>query len=189
MKLGIEVDRFRLSWSSFMHWFLSRLFGWLLGRPEPRIVCESAIWAAGVRELGRRTLGRRRESGAFLIGEAPDRGPKIIRAFVFYDDIDEHALETGIVRFNGNHLPKLWELCSEKGLRVVADIHVHPGGYGQSASDRADPVMPRAGHIAFILPDFAAGKVDPGGIGQYEYRGNGAWVDHSRASAPFLELR
>ncbi|MES0069367.1 hypothetical protein NKJ73_26705 [Mesorhizobium sp. M0074] len=171
-----------------MRWLLNRLFGWLHG-PEPRIICDTAVWMDGAAELGRRTLGRRRESGAFLIGEASESGPKIIRAFIYYDDIDEHALDTGIVKFNGNKLPRLWEICRARGYRVVADIHVHPYGYGQSPSDKADPVMPRAGHFAFILPDFASGSVTPGGIGQYEYRGNGAWIDHSRASAPFLILR
>ena len=145
---------------------------------------------AGVSELHRRTLGRRRESGAFLIGEAPnDDRPKVIREFVFYDDIDPHALDTGIVKFDGNKFPLIWEICRARGYGVVADIHVHPGGYGQSRSDRADPVMPRAGHFAFILPDFATRSVTPGSIGQYEYLGNGRWVDHSRSNTSFLSLR
>ncbi len=172
-----------------MRSFLNRLFGWLLGPPEPRIVCDEAAWLAGAAELKRRTLGGRRESGAFLIGEAPTNGPKVIRAFVYYDDIDPHSLDSGIVHFNGNKLPILWEICRERRCRVIADVHVHPGHYGQSRSDQADPVMPRAGHVAFILPDFAAGLVIPGGIGQYEYMGNGKWIDHSHAAAPLLGLR
>ncbi|MGG7579591.1 hypothetical protein [Rhizobium sp. Nf11,1] len=172
-----------------MHWFLSRLFGWLHDQPKPRIVCDKALWMAGVAELARRTMGCQRESGAFLIGDAPERRPRVIRAFIYYDDIDDRALETGIVRFNGNKMPRLWEICRQRGLRVVADIHVHPGGYAQSSSDKTDPVMPRAGHYAFILPDFAIRNVTPGSIGQYEYRGNGVWIDHSQAAVPFLQLR
>jgi hypothetical protein len=71
---------------------------------------------------------------------------------------------------------------------VVADVHVHPGGYGQSASDQADPVMPRAGHIAMIIPDFARRQTSPGGIGLYEYLGNGAWRDHSAEGKAFFRL-
>lgn len=171
---------------------LNRLTGALLGqfRPEVRITCSKDIWMAGVSELQQRTLCSRRESGAFLIGEAPkDGSAKVIREFVYYDDIDPHALDTGIVKFDGNKLPLLWEICRGRGYGVVADIHVHPRGFRQSKSDRADPVMPRAGHFAFILPNFAAGSVTPGGIGQYEYLGNGHWVDHSRSSTPFLQLR
>jgi len=145
---------------------------------------------AGVSELHRRTLSSHRESGAFLIGETHNDGrPKVIREFVYYDDIDPHALDIGIVKFDGNKLPLLWEICRARGYGVVADVHVHPGGYGQSRSDQADPVMPRAGHFAFILPDFAARSVTPGGIGQYEYLGNGRWLDHSYSVTPFLSLR
>jgi hypothetical protein len=169
-----------------MRFFLSRLFGWLLGR-KPRIVCDPQIWAAGVSELRLRTLNGRRESGAFLLGH-DDEGRKRIVEFVFYDDVDPHALDTGIVHFAGNKLPRLWEHCRSRGYGVVADVHLHPGGYGQSASDQADPVMPRAGHIAMIIPDFARRQTSPGGIGLYEYLGNGAWCDHSGKGKAFFRL-
>lgn len=172
-----------------MHWFLNRLFGWLLKRPDPHMVCDESVWLEGTNELKRRTLGKTRESGAFLLGEVPIKGPNIIRAFVFYDDLDPHALDSGIVHFHGNKLPKLWEVCRTSGYRVVADVHVHPGHYGQSPSDQADPVMPRCGHCAFIIPDFATGSVLPGDIGQYEYLGNGKWSDHSQTSTSLLHLR
>ena len=166
---------------------LNRLLGWL-GIASPRLACSAAVWDAGVRELNKRTRGKRRESGAFLLGHDGD-GRKEILEFVYYDDIDPHALDTGIVRFSGNKLPKLWALCRERGYGVVADVHVHPGGYGQSDSDRADPVMPRAGHIAIILPDFAARQTRPGGIGIYEYHGNGHWQDHTAEGASFFRVR
>jgi hypothetical protein len=169
-----------------MRSFLSRLFGWLLGR-KPRIVCDPQIWVAGVRELRKRTLNGRRESGAFLLG-CDQGGLKRIIEFVFYDDIDPRALDTGIVKFAGNKLPMLWDHCRDRGYGVVADVHVHPAGFGQSASDRADPVMPRAGHIAMIIPDFARRQSSPGGIGLYEYLGNGAWRDHSAEGSAFFRL-
>jgi hypothetical protein len=112
----------------------------------------------------------------------------VVREFVFYDDIDPRSLDSGIVHFNGNRFPLLWDICRARGYGVVADIHVHPGGYGQSESDRADPVMPRAGHIAFILPNFAAGPNEPGCIGMYEFLGDGRWRDHSRAGRQFFQI-
>ena len=169
-----------------MHSLLNRLVGWLL-RPKPRIVCDPSVWAAGVRELEKRTLGARRESGAFLLGH--DRGKlKEVMEFVFYDDIDPHALDTGIVHFSGIKLEKLWEHCRRRGYGVVADVHVHPGGYGQSSSDQANPVMPRAGHIAFIIPHFARRETQPGGIGLYEYLGNSQWANHTSKGNFFFRL-
>ena len=161
---------------------------WLRANKQPRIMCLATCWHSGVSELGRRTLGRHRESGAFLLGERHDGACHVIHDFVFYDDIDSRSLDSGIVRFNGDRFPVLWEICRARGYGVVADIHVHPGGYGQSASDRADPVMPRVGHIAFILPNFAAGPNEPGHIGMYEFLGGGTWRDHSHEGGRFFQV-
>jgi hypothetical protein len=108
--------------------------------------------------------------------------------FVFYDDIDRDALTTGNVTIRQIALPRLWELCRSRGYGVVADVHVHPGGYGQSQSDRANPVMPRVGHIAMILPNYAQGRPTPGSIGIYEYLGEGRWTDHTSRGPRFLKL-
>jgi len=170
-----------------MRSLLSMLTGWLVG-PPPKLRCQNRIWAKGVRELARRTLGERRESGAYLLGRARADGSKEILDFVFYDDIDPQALSTGIVTIRETALPKVWEICRARGYGVVADVHVHPGGFGQSASDQAGPVMPRAGHLALILPDFARGKPMPGTIGIYEFLGAGRWSDLSRQGRKALRL-
>jgi hypothetical protein len=169
-----------------MRWLLSRLFGWLRGH-RPRISCDASVWTAGVGELERRTLDGRRESGAFLLGRNEVDNRRILE-FVFYDDIDPHALDTGIVHFHGNRFPKLWEHCRRRGFGVIADVHVHPGGHWQSESDQEDPVIPQAGHLAFIIPNFARGEIRPGGIGMYEYLGNGAWRDHTSQGSSFFRL-
>ena len=167
--------------------FLNTLLGWV-GLAPPRITCARGVWEAGVHELARRTLGETRESGAYLLGRMRQNGTHEILEFVFYDDVDPKALATGIVTIRETALPRLWEICRARGYGVVADVHVHPFGYGQSASDRAGPVMPRAGHIAFILPNFASGTPKPGAIGMYEFLGNGQWADHSPRSTRFLKL-
>ena len=111
-----------------------------------------------------------------------------ILEFVYYDDIDPRALETGEVTIRQTALPRLWEHCRARGYGVVADVHVHPGACRQSRSDMANPVMPRAGHIAMILPDFAKGAPEPGAIGIYEFLGGGRWADHSSAGRRFVKL-
>jgi hypothetical protein len=170
-----------------MRSFLNTLLGWL-GLAPPRLRCQRRIWEAGVEQLARRTLGGRRESGAYLLGRERPDGGKYILDFVYYDDIDPAALAAGIVVIRQTALPRLWEICRARGYGVVADVHVHPGGYGQSDSDQANPVMPRVGHIALILPNFARGKPQPGSIGMYEFLGNGRWAEHSHAGLRFFRL-
>ena len=166
---------------------LTRLLGWLSG-PPPRLRCARTVWMDGVRELERRTRGGRQESGAYLLGADALGGGQRILEFVYYDDIDPRALETGEVTIRQTALPKLWELCRTRGYGVVADVHVHPGSCRQSPSDRANPVMPRVGHIAMILPDFAKDAPEPGAIGIYEFLGGGRWADHSIAGGRFVKL-
>jgi hypothetical protein len=144
--------------------------------PPPELLCDRLTWANGVAELNRRTFGQR-ESGAFLLGSKGNQ--RRIEEFVFYDDIDSHALDSGIVNIDGRRLGDLWTHCRITGREVVADVHVHPGGFGQSASDRSNPVIAEIGHIAVILPYFAARSNMPGEIGVFEYLGGRKWRDRS----------
>ena len=144
--------------------------------PPPEILCSAGVWRKGVAELRRRTGGRR-ESGAFLLGS--NDNAREIEEFVFYDDIDPNALRTGIVIIDGRRLGDLWTHCRRIERAVVADVHVHPGGFGQSASDRANPIIAEVGHVAMVLPHYAARETGPGGIGVYEYLGSRRWRDRS----------
>jgi proteasome lid subunit RPN8/RPN11 len=144
--------------------------------PRPEILCDEALWRAGVAELRRRGGGQR-ESGAFLLGRKGST--RRIEEFVFYDDIDPDALRTGIVEIDGRRLGELWSHCRATGRTVVADVHVHPGGFEQSDSDRANPIIAEIGHIAMILPDFAEKATSPGAIGVFEYRGARQWRNRS----------
>lgn len=82
----------------------------------------------------------------------------------------------------------VWRRCAELGLSVVADVHTHPGGYGQSDIDQAHPMIPQSGHLALIIPNFADRDYEPGGIGQYEFLRPTAWRDHSRSGPAFFKL-
>lgn len=144
--------------------------------PRPKILCAASVWNAGISELRQRAAGRR-ESGAFLLGS--NNGTRKIEEFVFYDDIDPQALKTGIVVIDGRKLGALWAHCRETGRNVIADIHVHPGGFAQSSSDKANPIIAEAGHIAIILPHFAARATRPGKIGVHQYEGGRSWRDRS----------
>lgn len=143
--------------------------------PRHELSCSWLLWLRlrdKLRERGRRC---NRESGAFLLGRREDGRARVVD-FVLYDDLDPHCLDTGIVRFNGRYFSELWAICKARGLSVVADIHVHPGGAGQSDSDRDHPMISRAGHIALILPRFATGRQPRRDIGMYRYLGGKRWA-------------
>ena len=84
-----------------------------------------------------------------------------LRSSFFYDDIDPNALRNGIVEIDGRLLGDLWARCRQTGFTVVADIHVHPRDFRQSDTDRANPIVAEVGHIAIILPHFAAQATTP----------------------------
>lgn len=142
--------------------------------PQHELSCSWFVWRrlkAKLRERGHRC---RRESGAFLLGHREGESARIVD-FVLYDDLDPHALDSGIVRFDGRYFSDLWGICESRGLTVVADVHVHPGQSGQSDSDRNQPMISQAGHIALILPRFATGAQPRRSIGIYRYLGGKKW--------------
>ena len=142
--------------------------------PRNELSCSWFLWRrlkGKLRERGHRFY---RESGAFLIGQREGNSSRIVD-FVLYDDLDPHALDSGIVRFNGRYFSDLWAICKLRGLTVVADVHVHPGGSDQSDTDRDHPMISQAGHIALILPHFATGTQPRRNIGIYRYLGGKKW--------------
>jgi proteasome lid subunit RPN8/RPN11 len=136
-----------------------------------------------LRDRGRGT----REAGAFLLGRHEGEH-RIVEDFITYDEIDPNCLQGGIM-FDGSRMDRVWELCRAKKLQVVADVHTHPGGYGQSGTDRANPMMPERGHIALIIPNFADRIYVPGEIGIYEFLGGERWKNHSAQGPAFFGLR
>ncbi|MEJ2435952.1 MAG: hypothetical protein P8Y53_23465 [Pseudolabrys sp.] len=142
--------------------------------PRHELSCSWWLWRRLVRKLRERGRGVR-ESGAFLLGSKDAAGRRRIVDFALYDDVDPHALDTGIVHLDGRHFGKLWDLCRARSLTVVADVHTHLGGVRQSDSDRAHPMFARAGHLALIVPNFATPPVTPGALGIYRYGGGGRW--------------
>lgn len=153
---------------------------------KPRITCPAKLWRECLAELHNRGEGRR-ESGAFLLGHEDDAGRRSVARVVYYDDLDPHCLETGIVIFDGAGYGPLWQLCREAGLGVIADVHTHPLGAFQSRPDRENPMVPLPGHIALIVPYFARPPVLLEDLGIYEYLGEYCWREHGgpRAAAFF----
>jgi hypothetical protein len=142
--------------------------------PQHELSCSVFLWVRLLTALRSRGRGRTRESGAFLLGHRRD-GRARVTGFALYDDLDPTSLDSGIVRFSGDRFGELWNLCARIGVTVVADVHVHPGSAEQSGSDQAHPMIPCEGHIALILPRFAAPPVRRREIGIYRYLGGKRW--------------
>ncbi len=142
--------------------------------PQHELSCSRFFWHRLLKSLRQRGRYGKHESGAFLLGHRRD-GRARITQFVLYDDLDPKCLETGIVQFDGRYFGELWDLCQRRGLSVVADVHTHPGSSHQSDSDRAHPMISRSGHIALIIPRFAAAPVIRDQVGVYRYQGSKCW--------------
>lgn len=152
-----------------------------LAAPDYRLACPTSLWLATLSELCRRGDGRR-ESGAFLLGERSVSSGverRRVRSVAYFDDLDPHCLDCGIVVFDGTGFGPLWQMCRDTGLQVVADVHTHPGIARQSEADRKHPMVATAGHFALIVPDFAARVPTVADVGIYEYAGAHRWRDHS----------
>ncbi len=155
-----------------------------LAAPDHRISCRRSLWNWTLSELDRRG-GRRHEAGAFLLGQDVD-GRAEVSQIVFYDELDPNAYRTGICILRGDSFAKLWARCRESGLKVVADVHTHGGAARQSESDRTNPMVARAGHVAVIVPDFAVAPIAHHRLGIYQYRGDHTWIDFSGVRAGFF---
>lgn len=145
--------------------------------PDHGLRCSASLWRSVMTELDRRGA-RRHEAGVFLLGTTVD-DRRVAQDVVFYDDLDANAYSTGVCVLHAPAFAKLWAICRERGLSVVADVHTHGGRAIQSEADRTNPMVARAGHIAIIVPDFARPSTRMRDVGIYEYRGNHMWAERS----------
>ena len=145
--------------------------------PSHRISCPKLKWREIINELARRGENRH-EAGAFLLG-LERHGRFEVLDVIFYDELDPAAYSTGVCVLHGQAFAKLWTLCRERKLTVVADVHTHPGEAFQSESDRTNPMVARSGHVALIVPKFANVVPQPKDLGIYEYCGSHQWNDRT----------
>ncbi len=138
-------------------------------------------WRRLLAELARRGRGER-ESGAFLLGHRDDPSRRV-REWIPFDDLDADCLD-GAISLKGEAFNELWRRCREQGLRVLADMHTHPGSaVRQSSIDRANPMVAQRGHVGVIVPNFAQNKPPPEAVGVHVYQGDRTWVSHFKGDA------
>jgi len=146
------------------------------------------IWSSLMTDLYRRGGGWR-ESGAFLLRQAEETAP-VVQGWLPYDELDPNSLKYAYVRLETYAFSRLWDICTEMKLEVVADVHTHPKGPRQSLSDRANPMISLSGHIALIIPNFAQGNVKPRDVSFNVYQGGGVWNSYFQEdAASMIKLR
>lgn len=145
--------------------------------PAPLLESPAQLWGDLVAHLRRQSCGVR-ESGAFLLGRK-DAATRVITSFLPYEQLQADALHDDYVSLSAASFSKLWDLCCAEGLSVVADVHTHRFGAGQSRSDRTNPMVALAGHIALIVPRFARGEVRVSDVSMYVYQGSHRWASYS----------
>lgn len=146
----------------------------LLWTPPEQIIVPRRLWRMILGEVAQRGQSRR-ESGAFLLAES---GSRAVRGFALYDDLDPRCL-VGSIDFSGSGFSALWGHCEQTGLRVIADLHTHPGSaVAQSRVDRAHPMISLPGHVALIAPEYLSRRVSRTEIGFHVYRGVHGWLSY-----------
>lgn len=154
--------------------FFTRLSIRVFVARRSRVRIAPAMWAELLAELRQRGRGNR-ESGAFLLARADGRAATTVARVVYFDDLDPTCL-TGAILIQSAAFTTLWKICSERGLRVIADVHTHPSDFvNQSDIDRANPMIATSGHVAIIVPRFARDDVGAASCGVYVYRGAHEW--------------
>ena len=142
-----------------------------MGALAAKVEIEDQDWKFLISELARRSNGIR-ESGAFLLSDT-----KVVKAILFYDDLDPGCLHSEAIHFKAAGYVKLWAYCLEHSLQVIADIHTHPSEWtNQSLIDKEFPMISEPGHVALIVPFY--GQVNQQGLkgfGVFEYQGNYKW--------------
>ncbi|MBS0437100.1 MAG: hypothetical protein JSR75_19815 [Proteobacteria bacterium] len=119
------------------------------------------------------------ESGAFLLGSIDDDGGRHMASFVPYDQLDVAALHEQSVRVRTAAFSRLYDICAERGQRVVADVHAHPRSAWPSGIDKANPMLAVAGHLALIVPNYASLPVRLEQMTVNVYLGPGQWLTAS----------
>lgn len=145
--------------------------------PAHLLEAPAELWATLIQHLSQQGKGVC-ESGAFLLGHKID-GSRAVTRVLPYEQLQADALHDDYVALTAASFAKLWAVCRQEGLSVVADVHTHRFGAGQSRSDRANPMVAIAGHVAFIVPRFARGTLRLQDIGTYVYQGNHQWAAYS----------
>ncbi|MGE4335130.1 MAG: hypothetical protein AB7E55_04035 [Pigmentiphaga sp.] len=144
-----------------------------MGMTVPLLELSTVLWESTLMHLRQEGAGVR-ESGGFLLGTVQS-DVRVATHFLPYEHLQSDALQADFVQLSAASFSRLWDYCAGQALEVVADVHTHRYGAGQSRSDSENPMLALAGHLALIIPNFAQGPVQLEDLGLYVYQGSHRW--------------
>jgi hypothetical protein len=145
-----------------------------------RVHIDANIVRATLEALQR--FGAQRLEGLVLwLGDIDADRAHVVRAVV----PEQQAIsnENGVGYFvSGETLFKLNQSLSESGLRLIAQIHSHPGEAYHSEADDRYAIVTADGGLSLVVPDFGRAPADPTMWAVYRLS-NGRWQELSSQQA------
>ncbi len=141
--------------------------------PDHAVSCRPRLWRHIVGEIERRGA-HLTEAGAFLVGHERN-GRRVIEDAIYYDQLDPKAYSSGACILHGDSFGKLWAMCAERSRACWLMCIRTPASAFRAMKTGPTRWWARAGHLAFILPDFGRWPVNRHRFGIYEYRGDHEW--------------
>ena len=145
-----------------------------------------AWWSVGKSPRRAETLMNRLEADVFLvIGHLPIDAVLTTHLRDILLAIEMRGA-SDVAKRAHQSIGQIFRFAIPRGLasRNPAAAHTHPAEAFQSSSDKANPMVAQAGHIAIIIPNFARSPVQPRHLRIYEYCGQHEWTDRSPSLAP-----
>lgn len=90
------------------------------------------------------------------------------------------SIEDGLIYVvNGEELHRISLELFDTGMRLIAQIHSHPGEAYHSDTDDAYPIVTVAGGISIVVPNFATGGLKLSEWAVYRFIPNEGWMELS----------
>lgn len=123
------------------------------------VTVDAAVVDSTIKTL--QTFGKRRLEGLVLwLGNVEPGRAHVVKAFT----PEQHSLadEDGVGYFvSGETLFELNRALSETGLRLIAQVHSHPGKAYHSAADDRYAIVTADGGFSLVVPNFGRAPADP----------------------------
>ena len=103
-----------------------------------------------------KATGKRNLEGVALWAGS-EEGDAFVVKYSIIPKQNSYNLEDGLLyNVDGEELYKLGVWLHENKMKLIAQIHTHPGAAYHSETDDAYPIVTKEGSLSIVIPDFAA---------------------------------